>query len=146
MPFQTYLMSNISFSTNKNIYCRKYKRKIKIWSFPTFVKKKTLGISFVKSSWENFPAWIIKITVLSGKSSFHVFVFCRRAVKKAITLCRKMGKSPNYDVANFKQSLNDMFNYLEFFSTIDTALYYSTHFLSISAFPYYNNIFNGWCL
>ena len=97
-------------------------------------EKKTLGISFVKSSWENFPAWIIKITVLSGKSSFYVFVFCRMAVKKAITLCRKMGKSANYDVANFKQSLNDMFNYLEFFSTIDTALYYSTHFLSISAF------------
>jgi len=57
------------------------------------------------------------------------------AVKKAITLCRKMGKSANYDVANFRQSLNDRFNYVEFFSTIDTALYYSTHFLSISALP-----------
>ena len=49
---------------------------------------------------------------------------------------QKMGKSANYDVANFKQSLNDGFNYLEFFSTIDTALYYSTRFLFISAYFY----------
>ena len=87
--FVTFAVSDISDEQHKNIYCRKYKRKIKIWLFPSFVKKKTLGISFVKSSWENFPAWIIKITVLSGKSSFHVFVFSRIAVKKAITLCRK---------------------------------------------------------
>lgn len=41
----------------------------------------------------------------------------------------KMGKSANYDVANFKQSLNDGFNYLELFGTMDTAPYYSTSFL-----------------
>ena len=46
---------------------------------------------------------------------------------------QKMGKSANYDVANFKQSLNDGFNYLELFGTIDTAPYYSTSFLIISA-------------
>ena len=42
---------------------------------------------------------------------------------------QKIGKSANYDVANFKQSLNDGFNYLECFSTMDTALYYSASFL-----------------